>query len=370
MIDRRLLLSGLVAGISFPSNLTGSADASTVSASTSLGEIARSAARANRAGAIIAARGCGLNAVEAAGVAVRRPRVAMPTDQPLRLGSIGKMYVAALIVRLAEAGKLDLQAPVDSIITLGKLDGVAGRSASIMQVLNHTSGVRDYYTPQTIATWDWRQPITPDRVFAAVRGLPAANAPGAGYHYSNTGYHILGLIGEAITGTTLAEALKTFVFAPAELTSTTYHTTNPGGIVHGYGTPLSANADTWTLSENTGADSGITAPPSEVIRFLEALLLPGGSLYATGQAMMRNPVAADRERRMAGLGVEIATGRDGTVLVGHTGDVEGYLSFAYVAPAFGAALFGHINARRPEVLSTMLRSAVDQLKVLCSPVGR
>jgi D-alanyl-D-alanine carboxypeptidase len=314
---------------------------------------------------VLAVRGCGVDWSGAAGVAQRRPRVPMPLDAELRMGSVGKVYVAAVVMHLARTGALNLDQPISAYVNAHTLAGIAGGNATLRQLLNHTGGVPDYYTPRTVRAWDWRQPITAHRVLDAVRGLPATNAPGVSYSYSNTGYHLLGLAAEQATGQSLAALLQSIIFDPSNLRATTYHTTAPGGPIHGYGTPFNRNQDTWNLAENTGADSGITAQIGDVQKMLEALFLPGGALADIGTAMLAQPVAADRERREAGYGVEIATGRDGLRLVGHTGDVAGYLTFAYAAPSWNATLVGHINAAQPEALSLMLRSSADALRAAC-----
>jgi D-alanyl-D-alanine carboxypeptidase len=314
---------------------------------------------------VLAVRGCGLDWSGAAGVAQRSPKTPMPVDAELRIASVGKIYVGAVIMHLAKTGVLNLDEPISKYVNARVLAGIAGSDATLRQLLNHTGGVADYYTPTTVLEWDWRQPITAERVLDAVRGLPATNAPGANYSYSNTGYHLLGLAAENATGQSLDALLQSIVFAPANLRATTYHTTAPGGPIHGYGTPFNRNQDTWSLAENTGADSGVTAQIGDVQKLLEALILPGGALAEIGTAMLAKPVAANRERREAGYGVEIATGRDGLRLVGHTGDVAGYLTFAYAAPAWNATLVGHINAAQPAALSRLLRSSADALRIAC-----
>lgn len=365
-LARRVLLSGLLcagAGMATPSLLA----ASTRRPPSDAGwqRLVSAAARQTRAGAILAVDGCGPAFLGAAGVAERRTRAPMPVEAPVRAGSVGKLAVAALVLQLAADGRLDLSAPARTRLPAGTLDGIAGADATVRQLLNHTGGVPDYYTDATIRSWDWRLPLTAGRVLDAVRGLPATGVPGATYAYSNTGYQILGLIAEAAGGAPLGELLARHVFAPAGLQDARYHTGNPGGPIHGYGTPDDPAADTWAYSENTGADSGITAPVTDLARLLRALFLPDGTLAAIGAAMLADPVPTGRERRLAGLGPEIAIGRDGTRLVGHTGDVAGYLTFAYAAPDLRATLVAHLNADRPDVLATLLRATVDRLRAGC-----
>jgi D-alanyl-D-alanine carboxypeptidase len=323
------------------------------------------AARAARAGAVLAVRGCGLDYLGAAGLARRGTRQPMPADAPLRIASVTKLAVAAVILRLAADGRLSLDAPANSLLPGEALAGIGGAGATVRQLLNHTGGVPDYYTPTNIRRWDWRQPVTAQRVLDGVRGLPASFVPGSNYAYSNTGYHILGLIAEAAGGQPLGELLRTFVFGPAGMGAASYHLANPGGPIHGYGLPGRPGADTYLYSEATGADAGITAPARDVLALLSALFLPGGQLAAIGRTMLEAPVATGRARREAGLGAEIAVGQSGVRLVGHTGDVAGYLTFAYAWPDAGAVLVGHIRADRGEVLARLLAGTVAALRPAC-----
>lgn len=331
-----------------------------------LQQIAADAARNSRAGAIIAVQGCGLDRIVAAGVADRRTQTRMPPFEALRIGSVGKLYVAAVIHQLAQAGRLDLDAPVASQLPPGTLTGIAGAEATPRQLLKHTGGVPDYYTPQTIAGWDWTQPITADRVLAAIRGLPATTQPGGAYHYSNTGWHILGLLAEHVTGHSLGTLLESQLLVPLGLEDTRYNTSVPGGTIHGYGLPDSPDADTHAYAENTGADSGITAPAQEVAQFLRALFLPGGQLLQVGEAMLADPVERDGPRHLAGAGAEITVGSSGLRVVGHTGDVAGYLTFAFAAPSLDVAMVGHINADKPAILADMVRGTIRLVQARCT----
>lgn len=334
--------------------------------SGALSPVVQQAARAARAGAVVAVQGCGLDGVVAAGVADRRSRAPMPTQEPLRIGSVGKLYVAALIHQLAQEGRLDLDRPVVAQLPAGALDGIAGATATPRQLLNHTGGVPDYYTDRTIAEWDWTLPVTAARVLDAVRGLPATAAPGAAYAYSNTGWHILGLLAESVTGADLELLLRERILVPLDLHDTRYHTGHPGGTIRGYGLPGQPDRDTFAYAENSGADSGVAATPLDVTRFLAALFLPGGRLEPLGQAMQADPVQRDGPRKLAGPGAEITIGSTGLRLVGHTGDVAGYLTFAFAAPELDVAMMGQVTADRPEVLVRLLRDTIGVVQARCA----
>jgi len=323
------------------------------------------AAEATRAGAILDVQGCGISFRQAKGVANRKTKAAMPLDEELRIASIGKLYTAAVIHQLAGQGRLDLDTPATAYLTHGEIDGVPNGEAHLRQLLNHTSGVPDYYDTRSYLFSDWTKPITSDRAFKVARRRSATNDPGEAYSYSNTNYQILALVAESATGQSLVDLIQSQVIEPLQLAETRYHTQHPGGTIHGYGTILRSNADTWKYAENTGADSGITATSSDLSRYLHALFLRDGEFASIGTAMLADPVQRDRPRQFAGAGAEILVGLTGTELVGHTGDTFGYLTFAFAIPKYDVTMVGHVTADKKDVFVELLQSTISAVKEAC-----
>lgn len=323
------------------------------------------AANLSKAGAILDVQGCGLSFRQARGVADRKTKAPMPLNEPLRIASVGKLYTAAVIQQLAAQGQIDLDASATTYLTKGELDGVPNATATVRQMLNHTSGVPDYYDVRSVLLSDWTKPITPERVFQIARRRDAENAPGAAYSYSNTNYHILGLVAESVSGKTLGELIGTQLIGPLKFSATQYNTQHWGGTIHGYGTYLSAGADTWKYADNTGADSGISATTEEISQYLGALFFEDGALASTGAAMLADRVARDKPRQFAGAGAEMLVSRTGKQLVGHTGSTLGYLTFAFAIPEDNVTLVGHINADKKDAFNELLGSTVVAVMEAC-----
>lgn len=324
------------------------------------------AAEKTKAGAILDVQGCGLDFLDAKGVANRSTDLPMPTDEKIRLASIGKLYTAAVIHQLASQERLDLDSPATTYLKSDELKGVPNKSATLRQLLNHTSGVPDYYDARSYIMWNWEQPITTDRVLKVARRRSATGEIGETYSYSNTNYHILALVAEEVSGDTLTALIQLLLLEPLQLTDTRYNTAHSGGTIHGYGTILRPWADTWKYAENTGPDSGITATTDDLRRLLQALFLDNGSLNKIGSQMIHDPVKTAKERQLAGPGSEIFVGRSGLWLIGHTGDTYGYLSFAMAIPEHDATLIGHINANNPDALVGLLSATIATLKQECA----
>jgi D-alanyl-D-alanine carboxypeptidase len=319
-------------------------------------------AQQTKASVFLDVQGCGLSISAASGIADRSTKLVATVDMPLRLGSVGKLYTAAVIHRLVARGVLNLDAPASRYLRTSDAVGVANRDATLRQLLNHTSGVPDYYALPDIKRWNWREPLTPLRILSAIKSVQATGAPGVAYSYSNSGYHLLALVAERATSQRFADLLQAEVVVPLGLRETHYNETAPGGPLHGY----VGSKDWWKSAENSGPDSGITATLADTRNYLRALFVDAGPMRATGRAMSENPVETGKARQQAGAGAEVRTSREGLRLIGHTGDVEGYLSFAYVAPDYGLTMIGHMTTSDKEAFAALLRTTAQSVQAACA----
>lgn len=327
------------------------------------------AADTGKAGAILEVQGCGLSFQHAEGIANRKTKTPMPLNEPLRIASIGKLYTAAVIHKLAQQGMLDLNLAATHYLNAGEIAGVPNADATLLQLLNHTSGIPDYYDARSYFFTDWTQPITVEQTLKVARRKGATNAPGEAYAYSNTNFQILSLVAEKVTGQTFTQLINSQLLEPLQLNQTKYNTSHPGGTIHGYGTELRKNADTWKYAENTGADGGVTATSSDLSRYMKALFLESGDLNAIGSAMQTKPLVEIGARQFSGAGVELRETRSGIRMFGYTGDTMGYLTFAYAIPEHDVTLVGHINSSNEDGFVELLKTATLTVVELCQGQG-
>jgi D-alanyl-D-alanine carboxypeptidase len=154
-----------------------------------------------------------------------------------RIASNTKTMTAALIVLLAQDGKLKFSDPVSSYVP----DVPNGENITVAQLLKMRSGLYGYTAdPALAATMDadpgkaW----TPQEVLdIAFRHQPQF-APDASYEYSNTNYALLGLVAEKVGGRPLAQQFRERLFGPVGLTQTSLpaadDTSMPAPYSHGY----------------------------------------------------------------------------------------------------------------------------------------
>lgn len=121
-------------------------------------------------------------------------------------GSVGKTFTAALIMLLAEDGKLSLDDKISQHLTGTPKQWEA---ITIRHLLTHTSGLGDPYQKL-----DFRKDYTDQELIALEATVPMLSAPGEKYSYSNMGYHLLGFISTKAGGELYGNQLRERIFAP------------------------------------------------------------------------------------------------------------------------------------------------------------
>src|SRR5438067_862056 len=158
-------------------------------------------------------------------------------DTHFRIASNTKTMTAAVIVLLAQEGKLSLDDPVSKYVS-GVPDG---DKITIAELLNMRSGLYTYDDDPEFWSVLERDPTkiwTPAEVLAIAFTHPPYFPPGTDFHYSNTNYALLGLIAEKIEGKPLASCFQGRLFGPLGLKDTMLpaagSNTLPDPYSHGY----------------------------------------------------------------------------------------------------------------------------------------
>ncbi len=157
---------------------------------------------------------------KAFGKADLEQNVAAAPTTVYRIGSITKQFTAAAILSLVEDGRISLD---DQLSKFFPDWPAAGRGVTVKQLLNHTSGIRDY---TVIPRWPrlMALPLPRDSMLALFRDEPMDFAPGTDWRYDNSGYYLLGVIIERVTGEDYAAYLGRRLLRPLGLKATQYCT--------------------------------------------------------------------------------------------------------------------------------------------------
>ncbi|WP_442814719.1 serine hydrolase domain-containing protein [Streptomyces sp. NBC_01198] len=270
-------------------------------------------------------------------------------DTQYRIGSITKSFVAVLVMRLRDEGRLDLTDPLGRHLPevaaswadpgQAGLDAAglsAARQLTVGQLLSHTSGLAS----ETPGPWWERTPGALRPELADVLGPdPVKHPAGRRYHYSNPGFALLGALVEQLRGVSWGEALRAEVLDPLGMARTTLLPQAPaagGFAVHPWADVMRPEA-----VQETGrmAPAGqLWSTAGDLARWA-AFLTAGreGVLSAATLEEMRQPAAPPEPTDPEGgygLGLQLAR-RGGRQLVGHTGSMPGFLASLWLSPKDG-----------------------------------
>jgi D-alanyl-D-alanine carboxypeptidase len=239
-----LLIAGCSTTASSPS--TASAPAGTPSGSSPVKAIDLAALRATVdatakellvPGAVVEVRTPQGDFTAAVGTTLRGADVPPGGDTHFRIASITKTMTAAVIVLLAQEGKLQFSDPVSKYVP----NVPNGENITIAELLKMRSGLYGYTNdPGFAATLDEdpTKAISPQEVLAIAFRHPPEFPPGTAYDYSNTNYILLGLIAEKVDGKPLAEDFQDRLYGPLGLKQTllpgSEDTAIPDPYSHGY----------------------------------------------------------------------------------------------------------------------------------------
>lgn len=275
-----------------------------------------------------------------------------------RIASLGKQFTAACILLLQERGRLNVRDPISRY-----LDGlaVAWQAITVHQLLTHTSGIPNYTSSPEIARIN-RTGATPQQMIELVLEKPLDFMPGRNWSYSNTGYVLLGMIIEKISGQSYADFLKTSIFEPLGMRDSGYdrakeilkERASGYQIIDGH----TANADFIDMSVPFSA-GGIYSTVEDMYRWNEALTAGGKLLSADSlKQMFTEYPEATHERQHYGYGVVISRLKLGRLLYYHGGGVEGFSSSIqrYPNDRVCIVILSNLDSYKPWELSDRIAS--------------
>ena len=183
-----------------------------------------------------------------------------------RIASNSKTMTAALVVLLAQDGKLKFSDPVSTYVP----DVPNGTDITVADLLKMRSGLYNYTNaPEFSAELDadLAKAWTPQEVLAIAFAHPPNDPPNTTYEYNNTNYALLGLIAEKAGGRPLAEQLGDRLFGPLGLQQTSLpavdDTSIPAPYSHGYmygGSAYAMVDDPYPADIKDAAKAGTLAP--------------------------------------------------------------------------------------------------------------
>ena len=141
-------------------------------------------------------------------------------DTKFRIGSITKQFTAMLIMQLVEKGKLKLDGKITDY--LPDYPKSTGDKVTLHHLLTHTSGIPGYTEFPNFFRDVSRDPYAPDAFVKTFADSALQFEPGAKFTYSNSGYFLLGVIIEKMTGKPYEQVLTENILTPLNMKNTGY----------------------------------------------------------------------------------------------------------------------------------------------------
>lgn len=137
-------------------------------------------------------------------------------EHRFRIGSVTKQFAAAGVLKLVEAGKVQLDDRLSKYVP----DYPNGDAITVRQLLNHTSGVKSYTGIPGYMAGPIRNDLTTAQLIDVFKDQPVDFAPGTQWAYNNSGYVLVGAVIEAASGKPWHEYLRIAFFEPLGMRDT------------------------------------------------------------------------------------------------------------------------------------------------------
>jgi CubicO group peptidase (beta-lactamase class C family) len=253
---------------------------------------------------------------------------AVTAQTPFWLASLAKPVTALAVMQLVEAGKVELDAPVQHYLTYFRMaDEQASATITVRHLLNQTSGIsfatgNEKFPSQASLEW------TPEQRVRELSDNSLTYPVGTTFQYSNVNYAILALIVETVSGQPFESYVQENIFNPLEMSQSTYYqpeavpSDSAAGYQQWFGFPV---ANDISLPRSGNGGGGLIASAEDMTHFMIAQLNEGrygnlAVLSPAGIAEMHTPAIRDGDSEtFYAMGWEVET-VDGLTNFTHNGD--------------------------------------------------
>jgi CubicO group peptidase (beta-lactamase class C family) len=248
------------------------------------------------------------------------------TPQTLfQIGSISKSFASIVLLQLQEQGLLNLDDPVSNFLPWFQIQ-TEYAPFTLRQLMSHTAGIiMGTDATQSAYTEAW-----------GLRWTKTAAPPGEIFHYSNSGYKILGLVIQAVLKQNLADILQARILTPLGMFETEpaiTHAIRPRLAV-GYEPfyddrplPRGGKLAPAPWIESDTADGSISSTAADMCRYLRALLNRAAGLLTSNsfEQLIQPLIPTSDELHGEHYGLGLSTRLvDGHHVIGHSGGMVGY----------------------------------------------
>lgn len=286
-------------------------------------------ARTGLPGAVVAVTE-GDRAVHVAGYGHTADGEPVTAATPVPLASLSKSFTALAVLRLADRGAIDLDAPVQTYLPEFVMADPRAARITVRHLLQQTSGMSDRAFPELTLP----APDTLRQAVAMLRTAPLSAEPGTRMAYHNPNYAVAARLAEVVSGMPFADHLAASVLRPLGMTATrTVDTTAdlPGagaGYVRAYGRVIRRAHPTWFVN----GSFGVVSTGDDLARWLIA--------QSTGRGLPRETLRAAQtpsgvDGSTYGMGWQAGETAGGAARLRHTGWLLTHNSVQTILPDSG-----------------------------------
>jgi CubicO group peptidase (beta-lactamase class C family) len=245
-------------------------------------------------------------------------------DTKFRLGSITKQFTAMLVMQLVEKGKIKVN---DKITTyLPDYPKATGDKITVHHLLTHTSGIPNYTNFPKFFENLSRDPYTPDAFVKQFSELPLEFEPGSTFNYSNSGYFLLGVLIEKVTGKPYAQVLQEQILTPLQMKDTGYDLFEPilAKRAAGYEKKGSKFVNAAYLDMSIPYAAGSLYSTVEDLYLWDQALYTDKLISASSKAILFTPFLSNYAYGWGVSKMKMGELKDSLLTIGHGGGINGF----------------------------------------------
>jgi CubicO group peptidase (beta-lactamase class C family) len=303
---------------------------------------------------------------KAFGMANLELKVAMVPENVFRIASLTKQFTAVAILQLHEKGLLNIEDDIKKYIP----DFPSTEKVTIANLASHTSGIKNIYEA-VVPPGITRKSSTPTELVELIKGFPPDFKPGTSYHYSNSGYILLGYIIEKVSGKSYEQYLSDNIFKPLKMDHAYYDHMSPviPGRASGYAISGNEIVNADFLDQSFPYSAG-------------ALMMSVDDMYKWNKGLYTYTIIKKETLEKASTPFTLADGNKSSYSFGwgigsfmgspslqHSGGIEGFSTFAIYLPSEDVFAVTLSNLTSKDVsIPTQVATAVALGKLTISTV--
>jgi CubicO group peptidase (beta-lactamase class C family) len=307
------------------------------------------------------------------GLADRDASRAATLETPYQIGSVTKVFTAALLLRLRDRGLLQLDDPLGKWLPSDVQLPTGPAGITLRHLLTHSAGLPgDPVNRQDVD--GVMQPYSVRELYAGLRETHLRAAPGREWYYSNLGYALLGHVIERVTGRPFEAVLKSDLLAPLDMlhSSITLEPEAEASLASHYWPEdtIRRRHSRWVFGE-VAAFGGLATTATDLAKFVAFEL---GDPAAVDPPLSRETVAESQRpqyvfdgwRQAMGIGWWVRRDPEVGTIVHHGGEVDGHSSYVALSRTHGVGVIVLANLGGPtatDLGEQVLRRTIESARV-------